>query len=344
MKAAVLFGKGDIRFEERPVPEPAANQVQVKVAKVGVCGSDVHYYKEGRIGDFIVKDPIVLGHEFGGTVSLVGSKVKKVKEGDRVVVEPGFPCGLCDVCLSGNYNVCSKVDFFGTPPIDGAFQEYVVAPERFVFPIPDEMSFEEGAFVEPTAVAVHSVIRGDVGLGDVALVIGAGPIGLLTMQVARSAGAAKVFISDFDSDRLKIAKLLGASETVDAANGTAKQVMHLTGEKGADVVLEAVGKEETLNEAIDAAGPAGRVVAIGLSAEASLRFHFFEFMKKELDILGVWRYRGAYSPAIALLASKRVRVDALITHRFSLDQVDEALLTCSEMRGKPIKVVVSVGD
>jgi len=344
MKAAVLFGKKDIRFEERPIPEPAANEVQLRVASVGVCGSDVHYYREGRIGDFVVKEPIVLGHEFSGAVSAAGGDVTKVKEGDRVVVEPGFPCGVCDLCLSGNYNVCDKVDFFGTPPIDGAFQEYVTAPERFVFPIPDEMSYEEGAFVEPTAVAVHSVNRGSVTLGDVALVIGAGPIGLLTMQAAYSAGAAKVYISDFDKDRLRTAESLGATETVDAAKGTVKQVMTLTGGMGADVVLEAVGKAETLNEAIDAARPAGRVVAVGLSPEVTLPFHFFEFMKKELDFLGVWRYRWAYPPAIALLASKRVRVDPLITHRFSLDQVEEALATCSEMRGKPIKVVVSISD
>jgi len=344
MKAAVLFGKRDIRFEERSVPKPGADQVQIKVGKVGVCGSDVHYYKEGKIGDFVVKEPIVLGHEFSGVVSAVGSAVSKVKEGDRVVVEPGFPCGTCDICLSGRYNVCRKVDFFGSPQIDGAFQEYVIAPERFVFPIPDEMSLEEGAFVEPTAVAVHSVNRGQVGLGDVALVIGAGPIGLLTMQAAYGAGASKVFISDFDKDRLKAARSLGATEALDASMGTVRQVMGLTEGRGVDVVLEAVGAEETLNEAIDAAGPAGRVVAIGLSPETTLRFNFFEFMKKELDILGVWRYRWAYPPAIALLASKRVRVEPMVTHRFGLEQVEEALLTCAEMRGKPIKVVVSVGD
>jgi len=342
MKAAVLVGKRQIRFEDRPIPQPKVKEVQIKVAKVGICGSDVHYYTEGRIGDFVVKEPIVLGHEFSGTVSRVGEDVSRVKEGDRVVVEPGFPCGLCDVCLSGRYNVCPRVDFFGSPPIDGAFREYVLAPERFIFPISDDTSFEEGAFAEPTAVAVHSVNRGSVHLGDSALVIGAGPIGLLTLQVAFSAGASAVYVSDMDRARLDVAGELGATKIIDASKGTVEQVMKITGGRGVDVCLEAVGKEATLNEAVDAAGPGGRVVAIGLSPETTLPFHFFEFMKKELDIYGVWRYRWAYPAAIALLGSKRVKVDRLVTHRFGLDDLEEALLTCAEMRGNPIKVVVSV--
>lgn len=260
MKAAVLYKPREIKIEERQIPTPNLKEVLIKVMVTGICGSDVHFYQQGRIGDSIVRDPIILGHECSGVVVDRGQRAKKLRKGDRVVVEPGFPCKNCEFCKSGQYNLCRDIKFLGTYPIDGTFREYIVAPEDCVFKIPENVSFEEAALAEPTAVAIQGVKRGRIRLGEVVAIIGAGPIGLLTLQVARAAGASKVYIADLEESRLKKAKLLGAEETINAEKrDSVREIMDLTHNRGVDVALEAVGSSITINKAIRMVRPGGRL-------------------------------------------------------------------------------------
>src|SRR6476469_4004604 len=191
-RAAVLTGPGRIVVEDRPVPEPGPREVLVEISAVGVCGSDVHYFEHGRIGDFVFEAPLVLGHESAGRVAALGEGVTRHAVGDRVTLEPGVPCGRCRECRAGRYNLCPDVVFFATPPVDGAFTNHVAIHEDFAFALPDELSDEAGALMEPLSVGIWACRKAGVGLGDRVLVTGAGPIGLLAAQVARAAGASRV--------------------------------------------------------------------------------------------------------------------------------------------------------
>ena len=205
MKAAVLHAPGEIRIEERERPEPGPREVLVQITAVGVCGSDVHYYEHGRIGPFIVEAPLMLGHESAGRVVELGEGVTKHAVGDRVTLEPGVPCGRCRECRAGRYNLCADVVFFATPPVDGAFAEFVPIHEDFAFALPDELSDEEGALMEPLSVGVWACQKAGVSAGDRVLVTGAGPIGQLAMQCARAFGATEVTVSDVNPHRLELA-------------------------------------------------------------------------------------------------------------------------------------------
>jgi L-iditol 2-dehydrogenase len=196
VRASVLVEAGVIELRERPTPEPKSDEVLVRVAAVGVCGSDVHYYKHGRIGDFVVRAPLVLGHEVSGRITGVGSDVDGSRIGERVAIEPQLPCRRCQHCKTGRYNLCADMRFFATPPIDGAFCEYVTVPADFAHPVPDTISDAAAALLEPLSVGVWACRKADVGIGSRVLVTGAGPIGLIAAQTARAAGAVEVVVSD----------------------------------------------------------------------------------------------------------------------------------------------------
>ena len=188
MQVSVFRGVGEVDIEERPVPEPAADEVLVEVGSVGVCGSDVHYYEHGRIGPYVVESPLVLGHEAGGVVTAVGRRSPHYRSGQRVSIEPGVPCRHCPQCLAGRYNLCPDVRFFATPPYDGAFSQFVAMPASFVFPIPDSISDDAAGLIEPLSVGVWACRRAGVAPGSSVLVTGAGPIGLIAAQTARAYG------------------------------------------------------------------------------------------------------------------------------------------------------------
>jgi len=213
-RAAVLHAPGDVRVEERPMPSPGAREVVVEVTAVGVCGSDVHYYEHGRIGDHVVRAPMILGHESAGNVVEVGSEVSRHAVGDRVTLEPGVPCGRCVQCRAGRYNLCPDVVFFATPPVDGAFANFVAIHEDFAFALPDGMSDEVGALMEPLSVGIWACRKAGVSAGDRVLVTGAGPIGLLAAQVALAFGATEVSVSDVNEHRLGVAAATGATRTL----------------------------------------------------------------------------------------------------------------------------------
>ena len=255
MKAAVLHAPGEIRIEERERPEPGPREVLVQITAVGVCGSDVHYYEHGRIGPFVVEAPLILGHESAGRVVELGEGVTKHAVGDRVTLEPGVPCGRCRECRAGRYNLCADVVFFATPPVDGAFAEFVPIHEDFAFALPDELSDEEGALMEPLSVGVWACQKAGVSAGDRVLVTGAGPIGQLAMQCARAFGATEVTVSDVNPHRLELARRTGATRTVTPDD-------ELDGDY--DALIECSGHPGALTAGIKALRPAGTAVLVGM--------------------------------------------------------------------------------
>ena len=336
MRASVLRRAGDVTVEERPVPVPGPDEVLVRIGSVGVCGSDVHYYEHGRIGRYVVDRPLVLGHEAGGTVVAIGAAVADHQPGDRVSLEPGVPCRTCPLCLSGRYNLCPEVRFFATPPYDGAFCEYVALPASFVHPVPDELSDDAAALIEPLSVGVWACRRAGVTIGSRVLVTGAGPIGLLAAQVARASGAAEVVLTDVNANRLALAARLGL-RTLDVATRSVAQAGYEP-----DVLLECSGMAGPTTDAIGVMARAGRVVLIGMGGDL-LPLPLSVVQERELWITGAFRYANTWPTAIGLVTAGSVDLDVLVTGRYGLGQVEQAL-TAGRRDATTVKAIVRPGE
>lgn len=340
MRVAVLPRAGEIRLEEQPVPRPGPGEVLVRVASVGICGSDVHYYREGRIAEYVVREPLVLGHEAGGVVVAVGDGVPEDRVGQRVALEPGVPCRHCEQCRAGRYNLCPDVRFFATPPIDGALAEYVVIAADFAHPVPDALSDDAAGLVEPLSVGVWACHKARIGVGSSLLVTGAGPIGLVTIAVAVAAGATEVVVTDVDADRLARARALGATQSIDASDdGAAPALAGLDGTL--DALVECSGAASALNQGLPTLRGAGRAVLVGMGAD-EVTMPVGLLQGRELVLTGTFRYASTYPAAIALAASGRVDLDALVTGRYGLDGTEEAL----RASGSPgtVKTVIRPGE
>jgi L-iditol 2-dehydrogenase len=336
MQVSVLRGIGQVDIEERPVPEPAADEVVVEVGSVGVCGSDVHYYEHGRIGPYVVDSPLVLGHEAGGVVTATGSGVTTLEIGQRVSIEPGVPCRRCPQCLAGRYNLCPDVRFFATPPYDGAFSQFVAMPASFVYPIPDRMSDDAAGLIEPLSVGVWACRRGNVSPGTNVLVTGAGPIGLIAAQTARAYGADTVTVTDVNQHRLQLAASLGLP-TIDVA----RTAITDTGME-ADVLLECSGNARATWDAVSTMARAGRVVLVGMGGD-TVQLPLSYVQDRELTITGAFRYANTWATAIRLAASGRVDLDAMVTGHYGLGDV-EAALTASRDDPTSMKAIVRPGE
>jgi len=344
MRAAVLHAVGDLRVDDVAAPrEVGPDDCRVKIGAVGVCGSDVHYYEHGRIGPFIVKSPMILGHECAGTVIEVGENVTGLAVGDRVAIEPGVPCRRCYHCRTGHYNLCKDVVFFATPPVDGAFCEYVVHPADYLFRLPDGMPLEHGAMAEPLAVGVHAANRAGVKTGDVAVVIGTGTIGLLTMQAAAAAGATTLIACDVQDNRLALARQLGADHTVNARRESLTDVVaDVTRGRGAGVVFETAGTVPTVQATTACVRSGGMVVLVGLPPESVFEFPVMDLLNREIDVRAVFRYANVYGSCVGLLASGKVNVEPMVTARYPLEQVVDAMEFASKRKDACIKVLVEV--
>jgi L-iditol 2-dehydrogenase len=344
MKAAVLHGVEDLRIDDVPAPSiPSPHDVLVRIQQVGVCGSDIHYFRHGRIAHFVVEKPMILGHECAGEVVEVGEAVTTLAAGDRVALEPGVPCRRCEFCHEGRYNLCPDVVFFATPPVDGAFCEYVASPADFAFKLPENVSMEEGAMMEPLAVGMWSTHRASVGAGDVVAVLGAGPIGLVTLQAARARGATTLIITDVEQSRLEFAEKLGATHTLNAKRGdVVESIKEITDGRGADAVIEAVGTSQTTRDALRAAKTGGRVIIIGVAPEVDVPLSMGELVLRELDVGGIFRYANMYPRAIAAVAAGLIDVKSMITHRYPLAETREALVFGDEHKSECLKVIVSI--
>lgn len=342
MQAGVLYAPRDLRHERVPTPKPASGEVLVKITTNGLCGSDIHFYKEGRLGPFVVDRPYIPGHEACGVVVREAERPGGPRKGQRVAVEPGIPCRRCAHCKSGRYNLCRDVVFMSAPPVNGTFAEYVAVAADFAHPLPDSVDDESGAFVEPLSVGVQACTRGGLRAASSVAVIGAGPIGLVTMLVARAFGAARVFLIDRLPSRLALAASLGADATIDvSAEDPVARIAGLTGGAGADNVFDASGSSAACASAPALAARGGSVTIIGWPERSSFPFPIESVIEKELDLHGTNRYANAFPRAISLLESRRVDVHPLVSHRFTLSAVPEAFAFAADHPAETVKVMVS---
>ena len=334
MNAAVLYAPHDLRVEQRPIPTPLDGEVLVRILSVGVCGSDVHYYEHGRIGDFVVKSPLVLGHESSGEIVEVGSGVSQARVGERVAIEPGEPCGRCDQCLAGRYNLCPNIRFHGTPPVDGTLSEFVTVKAALAFNVPDEISDNAAALLEPLSVGIWANSKAGTEAGTSLLIAGAGPIGLVTTMVARALDAKRITVTDVNRDRLSAALASGATEI--AVPGTD----NIDGEF--DAFIDCSGSSAAIAAGVRSVRPAGSVVLVGMGAD-ELRLPLGVIQQRELIITGTFRYANTWPTAIALAASGQVGLDDLVTGEFGLAEVEQALTAGRDPRSVKAVVRPSLG-
>jgi (R,R)-butanediol dehydrogenase/meso-butanediol dehydrogenase/diacetyl reductase len=348
VKAAVWYAKEDIRIEEVPEPSVQAGHVKLRIKVCGICGSDLHEY---RSGPFIIPrrvhpltqragGPVILGHEFSAEVVALGDRVGNFQIHDRIVANPLIYCGQCHYCQSGRHNMCTQLGTFGFAA-DGAFAQYAVFPEHALLRLPDSVSDEEGAFVEPLAVAVHAVKRSGLELGDSAAVIGAGPIGLLVMQACRAAGASQVFVVEPVKARRRLAETLGASAVFNPeTNDPGKLIAGYTHQLRADITFDCVGSQSAFDTAVKTTGRRGTICVVGLSL-SPIEVPFIRLWGHEKTITFSSGYEDEFPAAISLLADKRVKVDAMISDRIKLDElVSKGMLPLIEEADKHIKILV----
>jgi L-iditol 2-dehydrogenase len=333
VRVAVLNGPEDLTMQQRPEPQPGLGQVKVRVRSVGVCGSDTHYYDHGRIGRFVVDSPLVLGHEASGEVVELGEGVTSLQVGQRVSLEPGVPDLVCEQCLAGRYNLCPDMRFFATPPIDGAFAEFVVVHAAFAHPVPDTMSDDAAALLEPLSVAVWACRKAGVTAGSRVLVTGAGPIGLVTLQTAFAFGATEVVVSDVNPTRLALAQDLGATEVVDARE---RSVASLA--RSPELLIECSGHPPAIADGIRSLARAGRAVLVGMGGD-EVRLPLSVVQERELEVTGTFRYANTWPTAIALVQAGRVELDRLVTGSYPLEQAAEAL-TAGRRDPAAVKAVI----
>ncbi len=345
MRVAIMEGIGKMGFTRRPIPTPKADEVLVKLEYVGICGSDMHYYETGAIGDFVVEPPFVLGHEPGGTVVEVGSNVTHLKVGDRVALEPGKTCGHCKFCREGKYNLCPDVVFFATPPVDGVFQEYVAHEADLCFKLPDNVSTLEGALIEPLAVGFHAAIQGDAHLGQKAVVMGAGCIGLVSLMALKARGVEEVYVVDVMDKRLNKAMELGATAVI---NGKREDVVarlnELTGGAGTDLAIDTAGSEFTVRQAIMAAAKGSTIVLVGYSKSGEMNMPTDFILNKELTLKSVFRYRHIYPIAIAAVASGKVNLKGIVSNILPLSDIQHAMDESVRNKADIVKSVIKIED
>ena len=337
MKAAVLHAPYKILIKTAERPAIKSDEVLVKVYATGICGSDLHAFRGKHP---FVKLPRILGHEVSGEVAEVGKDVEEVEVGDRVVVEPLIPCGSCIACVIGKYNVCKSLKVLGIH-VDGAFAEYLKAPSNRVYEIPNDLSFDDATLIEPYAVAAHIVKRSGVRVGDTVAVLGAGPIGLCILQVAKLAGSKTVVITDILDYRLQLAKKLGADITINSGKedpvGIVKDV---TNGEGVDIAIEAVGVSPTVQQALKIARPFGQVTIAGFFEDPHVEIDVLSVIAKELHVLGSRLYWLDFETAIDLVSKGKVDVKSMITHKFSLEEAQKAFEIFDQKIQNPVKVLL----
>jgi L-iditol 2-dehydrogenase len=330
MRAVRLYGPGDLRFEELPdLTSPGARQILLRSKAVGICGSDLHMYQDGRIGTATFQTPLVLGHEFAGVVEAAGGDAldgnfEVLQHGMAVAVDPAQPCGQCEQCETGNPNLCHSIRFCGYWPDDGALREYMIVPARTCFPLPAGTTFAEGAMLETLGVALHAVDLARVHVADSMAILGAGPIGLCILQVARLAGASPVFVSDKYPWRLDVASRFGGTAINCDRDDAVDRVMSATNGRGVDVAIEAAWADRSVQQAIEIVRLGGRVVLVGIPGDDRLEMKHSVARRKGLTIRMARRMKHTYPRAIDLHRRGLVDLASIISHRFPLERTAEA--------------------
>ncbi|KAF7503104.1 hypothetical protein GJ744_004313 [Endocarpon pusillum] len=340
----VLEGVNKVKFEDRPIPEiKNPHDVLVQVKYTGICGSDVHYWSHGSIGPYALTSPMVLGHESSGTIIKVGSSVRTLEPGDSVAMEPGVPCRHCIRCKEGKYNLCFDMAFAATPPYDGTLAKYYVLPEDFCYKLPLGMSMEEGALIEPLAVAVHVTKQASIRHGDSVVVFGAGPVGLLCCAVARQFGASKIIAVDIQKPRLEFARQFAATATYESQRVSAQEnAANLIRENnlgvGADVAIDASGAEPSVQAGIHVLRTGGTYVQGGMGKD-DITFPIMAACTKELTVKGSFRYSsGDYKLAVELVSEGKVDAKRLISRKVRFEEAEQAFVDVKAGRG--IKVLI----
>lgn len=343
MKALVLEKTKKLSLRDIAIDEPlGTHDVRIHIHTVGVCGSDVHYYQHGAIGPFIVRAPMVLGHEAAGVVTEIGSGVTTLRVGDRVCMEPGIPDPNSRATRLGLYNLDPAVRFWATPPVHGCLRPSVVHPAAFTFRLPDNVSFAEGAMVEPLAVGMHAANKARLRPGDVGVVLGAGPIGMVTALAALAGGCSRVFITDVQAPKLALAATLGSITPVNVREqNLADLIRRETDGWGADVVFDAVGLPQSSAQAIEVLCPGGCVVLIGMPG-APVPFDVLAAQVKEARIETIFRYAHVYPRALALMGARKIDVRPLITDRYAFADSVAAFDYASAMKPTSVKVQIEL--
>ncbi len=343
MTAAVMTGIRQIGLQEREIPVPGPGEVLIRVEYVGICGSDLHFYEHGAIGDVVVHPPFVLGHEVGGIVEELGPGVNNLKPGDRVALEPGRTCGHCEFCRTGRYNLCPDVVFYSTPPYDGAFQEYVTHEAGLCFRIPDSMDTMEAALIEPLAVGFHAAAQGSAHVGMTAAVMGAGCIGLVSIMALKAMGVTRIISVDIMEKRLSKALELGAAHIIDGSRkDAAEELLRLTDGKGTDLVIETAGTEATVRQAIRSSKKGSTIVLVGYSATGEMTLPLSMVLDKELTIKTCYRYRHIYPMAIEAVASGRVNLKGIVSNVFPLREIENAMEQSLRNKADIVKAVIKI--
>ncbi|KAH3667120.1 hypothetical protein WICMUC_005467 [Wickerhamomyces mucosus] len=324
--SVILNKVGEIVLKDRPIPEiKDEHYVKIAIRKTGICGSDVHYYTHGSIGSFEVKSPMVLGHESSGEVVEIGKAVTRVKVGDRVAIEPGIPSRYSEEYKEGRYNLCPHMAFAATPPYDGTLARYYLAPEDFLVKLPDHVSYEEGALVEPLSVGVHAAKLANIRFNSKVAVFGAGPVGLLSAAVAKAFGATQVLVIDIFEEKLKTAKEIGATHTFNSlkTKDFKKDIIELLGGQP-NVIIEASGAEIAVKNGIDIVKAGGVFVQVGMGKD-EINFPLAKVTEKELTLKGNFRYsHGDYQDSVDLLDLGLVNVKLIVSHRYDFNDAAQA--------------------
>ncbi len=345
MNAVILEEKGCISLRDIDIPDQIGpDDVKIKPAAVGICGSDVHYYLEGNIGDFVVKEPMVLGHEASGVVTEVGSNVTHLKVGDRVCMEPGIPDFKSSETLHGMYNLDPAVQFWATPPVHGCLRESVVHPGSLTFKLPDNVSYDEGALVEPVAIGMHSANKAGISSGDTALVLGAGTIGIVTALAAEASGCSKVFLADLKSEKLDFVKKHYGHKitTIDLKKQSVKEVLAAQDDNLVDIIFEASGSLKAFEGIADYAKPGGTLVLIGMPS-GPVPLDVVSLQAKEISIKTIFRYVNIYPRVINLISSGKLDVKPLVTKRYQFKDAVSAFEFASTLPDNQIKIMIETG-
>jgi L-iditol 2-dehydrogenase len=342
-RTAELTGLRQFRIAERSIPDPGPGEIQVHVAAVGVCGSDLHSYSEGAVGDSPCVYPMVLGHEPAGLVVKTGAGVTGWSPGDRAACEPSLYCYHCEFCLSGHHNVCSKLRFMSNPEEPGFFREYLNLPARNLLALPADMGLEVATLIEPLAVVLHSMQFVALEPGETAAVFGSGPIGLLTVIALKLAGASRVWAIDPVAHRLDLARAAGADAPIDPrAVDPVRQILQDTANRGVDVTIDCGGRHDSINQSIHATRNAGRVVITAIPSEVRVPVEFSPLRRKEITLYNVRRSNHESAGALAMLAEHLHRFAPLVTHVRPLDQIGPAFSQLENYADGVGKLVIAV--
>jgi L-iditol 2-dehydrogenase len=344
-RAAFMTELNKMEIREIDVPTPKYREVLVKLEYVGICGSDVHYFHDGRCGDFIVEGDFMLGHECAGTVIALGEGIQSLKIGDKVALEPGIPCGQCEFCKTGRYNLCPDVQFLATPPVQGCYENYIAFPENMCFKLPNNISTKEGALVEPLSVGMHAAAQGSITLGDQVVILGSGCIGLCTLLACKAHGATDITVVDVINKRLDYALKLGATRVLNAKNDDAIEFINkLTNSAGVEKVFETAGSPITIAQTPYMVKNGGTIILVGLSADPEVKFNFGKIMAKEAKIESVFRYRNIYPKAISAIAKGIIDVSGIVTDEFEFDDIQKAFECAINDKENVVKVVIKITD